>query len=185
MRRVAINENCPPEQVACRSALSGGVPELDAAKLQRVTFYTRTLAVPARRDAGQPATTEGEDLFEGLGCASCHLPELRTGDSDIAALSDQVIHPYTGLMLHDMGTGRADGRPDGEASGSEWRTAPLWGIGLTQTVSGHTPFLHDGRARNLAEAILWHGGEAQASRNGFANLPESARNDLIAFLESL
>jgi CxxC motif-containing protein (DUF1111 family) len=179
------DENCPPEQAACGSALSGGVPELDAAKLERVTFYTRTLAVPARRDVGQPATTEGEELFSSLGCASCHLPELRTGDSAIAALSDQVIHPYTDLLLHDMGPGLADGRPDGEASGSEWRTAPLWGIGLVDTVNGHTRFLHDGRARDLSEAVLWHGGEAAASADAFRALPARARDTLIAFLESL
>jgi CxxC motif-containing protein (DUF1111 family) len=179
------DENCPPEQVACGSALSGGVPELDAAKLDRVTFYTRTLAVPARRDVGQPVTTEGQELFASLGCASCHLPELRTGESDIAALSNQVIHPYTDLLLHDMGPGLADGRPDGEASGSEWRTAPLWGIGLVDTVNGHTRFLHDGRARNLSEAILWHGGEAQASADAFRASPARARDALIAFLESL
>jgi CxxC motif-containing protein (DUF1111 family) len=179
------DENCPPEQAACGSALSGGVPELDAAKLQRVTFYTRTLAVPARRDIGQPVTTEGERLFESLGCASCHLPELRTGDSDVAALGNQVIHPYTDLLLHDMGPGLADGRPDGEASGSEWRTAPLWGIGLVETVNGHTRFLHDGRARDLSEAILWHGGEAVASADAFRALPARSRDALIAFLESL
>jgi CxxC motif-containing protein (DUF1111 family) len=179
------DENCPPEQAACRAALSGGVPELDAAKLQRVTFYTRTLAVPARRDVGQPQTAEGEELFETLGCSSCHLPELRTGESDVAALSSQVIHPYTDLLLHDMGPGLADGRPDGEASGSEWRTPPLWGIGLVETVNGHTRFLHDGRARNLSEAILWHGGEAQASAEAFRALPARARDSLIAFLESL
>ena len=179
------DENCPPEQSACGAALSGGAPELDAAKLQRVTFYTRTLAVPARRDVGQPETTEGEELFGSLGCASCHLPELRTGESDIAALSNQVIHPYTDLLLHDMGPGLADDRPDEEATGSEWRTPPLWGIGLVETVNRHTRFMHDGRARNLSEAILWHGGEAEASADAFRALPARARDALIAFLESL
>src|SRR3546814_5217853 len=105
-----------------------------------------------------------------MGCTGCHLPELTTGPSDIAALDEQVIRPYTDLLLHDMGPGLADGRPDGDASGSEWRTPPLWGIGLTETGNGHTRFLHDGRARGIAEAILWHGGEGEAARDRFKAL---------------
>ena len=159
-------QNCPPEQTACLAAPNGGTPEVDEAKLDRVTFYTRTLAVPARRDAGAPDTAAGEQVFTDLGCSSCHRPQLTTGQSDVAALSNQVIRPYTDLLLHDMGPGLADGRPDGEATGSEWRTTPLWGIGLTETVSRHTRFLHDGRARNLTEAILWHGGEASCCNRG-------------------
>ena len=139
-----------------------------------MTFYTRTLAVPARRDVGPPDTRAGQQSFEEIGCASCHVGELRTDDSDIAALDEQVIRPYTDLLLHDMGTGLADGRPeldgtgavvgtpDLDPSGQEWRTPPLWGIGLVETVNGHTRFLHDGRARSLEEAILWHGGEAES-----------------------
>jgi CxxC motif-containing protein (DUF1111 family) len=99
--------------------------------------------------------------------------------------SHQLIWPYTDLLLHDMGDGLADGRPEGQASGSEWRTPPLWGIGLTETVSGHTNFLHDGRARSLTEAILWHGGEAQAARDRFAAMDADQRAELITFLESL
>ena len=141
--------------------------------------------MPARRDVGLQATRDGQRTFEELGCASCHTAELRTGPSDIAGLSEQLIRPYTDLLLHDMGPGLADGRPDGEATGREWRTPPLWGIGLVETVNGHTRFLHDGRARSLLEAILWHGGEAQDSRDGFAKLSADDRADLLAFLESL
>ena len=179
------DENCPPGQRACARAHSGGEREIDARKLARVTFYTRTLGVPARRDVGSARTDAGEKHFEALGCGSCHLPELHTGDSEIAGLRDQLIRPYTDLLLHDMGPDLADGRPDGLASGSEWRTAPLWGIGLISVVNHHTRFMHDGRARNLEEAILWHGGEARAARERFRTLPAKARRELVAFLESL
>ena len=179
------DENCPPGQRACARARTGGRPEIDARKLERVTLYTRALAVPARRDVGAERTDAGERQFAALGCGSCHLPTLQTGGSDIAGLRDQLIRPYTDLLLHDMGRGLADGRPDGLASGSEWRTAPLWGIGLVAVVNRHTRFLHDGRARNLEEAILWHGGEARAARERFRLLAARERRDLVAFLESL
>jgi CxxC motif-containing protein (DUF1111 family) len=178
-------ENCVPGQDACRRASDGGSPEIDARKLDRVTFYTRTLAVPARRRTGADAVAAGERTFDAIGCSSCHLPELRTGASDVAALADEDIRPYSDLLLHDMGPALADGRPDGLASGSEWRTAPLWGIGLIETVNGHTRFLHDGRARGLEEAILWHGGEARPAMLRFRALPRRARADLVAFLRSL
>ncbi|MEJ7798802.1 MAG: di-heme oxidoredictase family protein [Solirubrobacteraceae bacterium] len=182
---IFVDENCPRGQQTCQRARSGGRPEIDARKLERVTFYTRTLAVPARRDIGAQDTAAGERRFAQLGCAACHLPELKTGDSDVAGLRDEVIRPYSDLLLHDMGPGLADGRPDGLASGAEWRTAPLWGIGLVRTVNRHTRFLHDGRARNLTEAILWHGGEARGSMERFRRLPTRERRELIAFLESL
>jgi CxxC motif-containing protein (DUF1111 family) len=178
-------ENCPPGQHACARARTGGSPEIDARTLERVTFYTRALAVPARRRVGAAATDAGERTFSQIGCASCHLPELKTGDSDVAGLRDQLIRPYTDLLLHDMGPGLADGRPDGLATGSEWRTAPLWGIGLVPVVNHHARFLHDGRARGLAEAILWHGGEARGARERFRRLPARERRQLVAFLESL
>ncbi len=182
---IFTEEDCPPGQRACARARTGGRPEIDAKKLARVTFYTRTLAVPARREVGERATDAGERHFEQLGCDSCHLPELRTGDSDVAGLSDQLIRPYTDLLLHDMGPALADGRPDGLASGSEWRTAPLGGIGLVAVVNGHTRFLPDGRARNLAEAILWHGGEAHPARERFRGLPaRRERRELVAFLDA-
>jgi CxxC motif-containing protein (DUF1111 family) len=134
----------------------------------------------------EPAARRGEQLFRSIGCARCHVPELRTGMlSGVPEVSDQVIRPYTDLLVHDMGEGLADGRPDFEASGREWRTAPLWGIGLTLTVSGHTSFLHDGRARSLMEAVLWHGGEAGSTTERLRRLPAADRTALIAFLESL
>jgi CxxC motif-containing protein (DUF1111 family) len=178
-------ETCSPAQVECLAAPDGGQPEVDAEKLDRVTFYTRSLAVPARRDVGSEDTTAGEQSFASLGCASCHSPTMTTGESDLADLSNQTIRPYTDLLLHDMGEALADGRPDGLATGREWRTAPLWGIGLVDDVNGHTRFLHDGRARSLEEAILWHGGEAEASRQAFVALPADQRRQLLIFLESL
>ncbi len=178
-------QDCTPVQTACAAAPTGGDPEVSDEKLDRVVFYTRTLAVPARRDVGASDTDRGAELFDQLDCSACHVPELRTGGSDIDALSDQTIRPYTDLLVHDMGTDLADDRPDGQASGTEWRTAPLWGIGLTDEVNGHTRFLHDGRARDLNEAILWHGGEAQDARDGYLALSREDRDDLIAFLNSL
>jgi CxxC motif-containing protein (DUF1111 family) len=176
---------CTDAQKACTAAPSGGEPEIDDHKLGRVTFYTRTLAVPARRDVADDEVVQGEELFRAAACSSCHLPTLHTGDSDIEALTDQTIHPFTDLLLHDMGPGLADRRPDGLASGSEWRTAPLWGIGLTEIVNRHTRFLHDGRARNLTEAILWHGGEAEAAKERFRRMSRDDRDALITYLESL
>jgi CxxC motif-containing protein (DUF1111 family) len=173
------------EEAACRTAPGGGDPEVSDERLDQVTFYARTLAVPARRDVGKTQTDDGEQLFDDIGCASCHVESLETGPSDIPALDRQKIRPYTDLLLHDMGPDLADNRPEGDASGTEWRTPPLWGVGLVETVNGHTRFLHDGRARNLEEAILWHGGEAEAARKRFADLPERDRRALLAFLESL
>jgi CxxC motif-containing protein (DUF1111 family) len=148
--------------------------------------YIRTLGVPARRGLDDIEARRGEVVFREVGCATCHLPELRTGDiADVPEASGQVIRPYTDLLLHDMGPGLADGRPDFEASGSEWRTAPLWGIGLTLVVSGHTEFLHDGRARDLMEAILWHDGEAAGARSRLLKRPLADREALLAFLRSL
>ncbi len=179
-------QNCPQAQRACAAAHEGGRPELNAAKLDQVTFYCQTLAVPARRNLDHAPAARGEAIFGRLGCAGCHRPELRTGRGHpLVALREQTIHPYTDLLLHDMGPELADGRPESAASGSEWRTPPLWGIGLLETVNGHTRLLHDGRARNLAEAILWHGGEAELSREGFRGLERAEREALLAFLQSL
>jgi CxxC motif-containing protein (DUF1111 family) len=151
-----------------------------------VIFYSRTLAVPARREVAHAAVRRGQVLFAQAQCTRCHLPTLRTGDVEgLPPLSQQTIHPYTDLLLHDMGEGLADNRPDFEATGREWRTAPLWGIGLVPTVNGHTTYLHDGRARNLSEAILWHGGEAQAAREHFRHMPRADREALLRFLASL
>jgi CxxC motif-containing protein (DUF1111 family) len=179
-------ENCPETQLACRAARTGGQPEIDQDKVDDVTYYMHLLAVPAQRDFTDPTVLEGKRLFASIGCAACHVTELQTGELEgFPELSGQTIRPYTDLLLHDMGEGLSDGRPDFLATGNEWRTAPLWGIGLIEAVNGHTYLLHDGRARNLTEAILWHGGEAQVSRDGFAALSAEERAALIRFLESL
>lgn len=165
---------------------SGGEPEIDDHKLGRVTFYCQVLAVPARRDVDDSVVQRGEALFGSIGCARCHTPTHRTSASaTISALRSQTIHPYTDLLLHDMGPGLADSKRDGDAAPSEWRTPPLWGIGLVPTVSGHTRYLHDGRARNLEEAILWHGGEAESSNARFRALTADERQAVLRFLESL
>ena len=154
--------------------------------LDLVTFYSRNLAVPARRDLGDPQVLRGKRVFYEAGCAGCHQPKFVTERlADRPEQSFQLIWPYTDLLLHDMGEGLADHRPEGAASGREWRTAPLWGIGLTETVTGQASFLHDGRARTLLEAVLWHGGEAQAARDRVVALPKAEREALIRFLESL
>lgn len=173
------------ETSECTKVPAGSSPEVSDKILNDVVLYARTLAVPARRDVADTVVLRGETLFAQTGCAVCHVATLQTGDSDIPQLSRQTIHPYTDLMLHDMGEALSDHRPVFEARGSEWRTPPLWGIGLVHEVNGHTFFLHDGRARNLTEAILWHGGEAEAASRSFRNLPKSDRDALIAFLNSL
>ena len=160
--------------------------EIDAETVANVAFYTQTLAVPARRALNDPIALRGETVFYAAGCNGCHTPTLRTGEMPgLPEVSNQVIHPYTDLLVHDMGPGLADGRPDFQASGSEWRTPPLWGIGLVETVNGHTRFLHDGRAGSLMEAVLWHDGEASAAKERVKRLPQRDRDALITFLESL
>ena len=160
--------------------------EVTDEELALVTFYSSTLAVPAQRNANDPQVLQGQALFETANCSSCHITTIETGIHDsIPALSNQTIHPYTDLLLHDMGDGLADGQIDFQASGREWRTPPLWGIGLFEEVNGYTFYLHDGRAETLEEAIIWHGGEAQASRDAFLNMTATERNALIAFLQSL
>ena len=166
-------ENCPDSQQDCASTPDGGSPEIPDERFAKVVFYTQTLAVPAMRDVNDSQVTQGAEVFVEAGCHLCHTPSHTTGKHPVAAVSHQAIYPYTDLLLHDMGPGLADGRPDFEADGREWRTPPLWGIGLVETVNGHTMFLHDGRARNLAEAILWHGGEAAESKDSFKALTKS------------
>ncbi|MCQ0988178.1 di-heme oxidoreductase family protein [Jiella marina] len=182
---------CSIAQTVCRDAPSGvqerlGEVEAPDPILDLVTFYSRNLAVPARRDVGDETVLRGKEMFYSAGCASCHTPKFVTSrDAPDKAQAFQLIWPYSDFLLHDMGEGLADNRPVGDASGREWRTQPLWGIGLTETVNGHTLFLHDGRARNLTEAILWHGGEAEASRDAYAAMDKADREALQAFLESL
>ena len=184
--------DCTVAQAECRAAPHGQEAglrdglEVDAASLDLVTFYSRNLGVPERRGVDDPTVLRGKEVFHTLGCASCHTPKHVTHRLEgQPEQSFQLIWPYTDLLLHDMGEGLADNRPEGRATGREWKTPPLWGIGLTQAVSGHTQFLHDGRARSLLEAILWHGGEAQSARDRVVTLPADDRAALIAFLESL
>lgn len=180
------SEDCPATQTECGAAPSGGEPELSQEILDAITTYSRLLAVPARREVDDPEVLRGRELFRAIACADCHVPRLETGElADFPELSNQVIWPYTDLLVHDLGEGLADGRPDFVASGSEWRTPPLWGIGLFSAVNGHELYLHDGRARGLAEAILWHGGEASAARDAFVELDKNKRAALLRFLGSL
>lgn len=183
---------CTALQSDCRAAPVGQEPglrdglEVDGQSLDLVTFYSRNLGVPERRKVGDPQVLHGKEVFYTLGCTGCHAPKFVTQRLDgQPEQSFQLIWPYTDLLLHDMGEGLADNRPEGRATGSEWKTPPLWGIGLTEQVSGHATFLHDGRARSLLEAILWHGGEAQAQRDAVVALPTPDREALVAFLESL
>ena len=179
-------QNCTDAQPDCLAARDGGAPELDDEHLGDVVYYSQLLAVPARRDVGDAQVAQGEALFAELGCAGCHTPTFETGVLEgFPELSGQTIHPYTDLLLHDLGDELGDGRPDFEANGNEWRTPPLWGIGLFQDVNDHTRYLHDGRARNLEEAVLWHGGEAEGSALAFRALAESERQALLRFLGSL
>ena len=183
--------DCSIAQEECRAMPTGvqerlGTVEAPDPVLELVTFYSENLAVPARRDVDDSEVLRGKELFHDAGCASCHTPKFVTSrNAQNPEHRFQLIWPYTDMLLHDMGPGLADGRPVGEASGTEWRTAPLWGIGLTQTVNGHIYFLHDGRARNLLEAVLWHGGEAQAARDSVVAMAPDDRAALIRFLNSL
>ncbi|MCB0523909.1 MAG: c-type cytochrome [Lewinellaceae bacterium] len=161
-------------------------PEIDESTLLAATFYAQSLGVPRRRNWDNPEVMMGKQLFSKIACADCHHPGFITGPHpEFDFLSFQIIYPYTDMLLHDMGADLADNRPDFLATGNEWRTPPLWGIGLVETVGGHSNFLHDGRARSLEEAILWHGGEAENSREEFKKLNKQDRLALIRFLESL
>lgn len=184
--RVFPDEGCATPQAACAAAVRGDVPDLRDAHLDKLVFYLQTLAVPDRRREAPETEARGETLFAEIGCASCHTPVLRTAaDAMPVQLARQEFMPYTDLLLHDMGRGLADGRPDFLADGREWRTAPLWGLGLVPVTNGHTFYLHDGRARSLEEAILWHGGEAEGSRDRFKRLAREDRQAVLTFLRSL
>ncbi|VXB10915.1 putative thiol oxidoreductase with 2 cytochrome c heme-binding sites [Pseudomonas sp. 8BK] len=183
---LVAHDNCTAAQTDCRSAPHGGEPEVSDTILASVLFYTRNLGVPARRGADTPQVLAGKNLFYQAGCQGCHTPQFTTAsDAAEPELTNQLIRPYSDLLLHDMGEGLADNRPEFLAGGREWRTPPLWGIGLTETVNGHSQFLHDGRARNLLEAILWHGGEAEAAKQQVMTFNADERSALLAFLNSL
>ncbi len=183
--------DCTAQQSQCLQMPNGNSEMHDNVEASRVMtdlllLYTRNIAVPKRRDVAAPEVLAGKQAFYQAGCQRCHTPSFTTANNPtLPQLSQQKIWPYSDLLLHDMGEGLADNRPEFSATGREWRTPPLWGIGLTETVSGHSYYLHDGRARNLLEAILWHGGEAAASQQAVIAMPKTQRHNLIRFLESL
>jgi CxxC motif-containing protein (DUF1111 family) len=180
------NENCGTDQTVCADLANGGKPEVEDKQMKLMVHYSKFVAVPARRNTEMPNVIKGRELFFEANCHSCHRPTMTTrDDASHKLLSGQKIWPYTDLLLHDMGEELADNRPDGLANGSEWRTPPLWGIGLTGAVNGHEFYMHDGRARSLEEAILWHGGEAEASRESFKSMGAEKRAALLEFLNSL
>jgi len=183
--------DCSVKQMKCRNAPNGNTNsqdnlEISSESMKKLIFYSTNLGVPARRDIEKPEVLAGKQLFYEIGCISCHRPKFVTRRlPNQPEQSFQLIWPYSDLLLHDMGEGLSDNRPEGLANGREWRTAPLWGIGLTETVNGHTQFLHDGRARNLMEAILWHGGEAEHIKQKFLKYNSKQREKLLTFLNSL
>lgn len=185
---VFSSDDCTTIQTQCIDASSGGEPEIEAGLFDKVVAYNHLLAIPVRTRWNDSDVLRGKRLFEEANCIGCHVPSHETGVAAFEELSYQRIYPYTDLLLHDMGMDLSDDIPAGVAAPAEhqeWRTPPLWGIGLTETVNGHTRFLHDGRARNLEEAILWHGGEAESAREAFKALSAEERALLIEFLESL
>jgi CxxC motif-containing protein (DUF1111 family) len=179
--------DCTEIEKECRAvaAESPRKPKIGDDFLDAATFYVVHLAPPVPRAQDRPAVNRGAALFEKAGCAACHRPTLESGRGPDPDLADKTFHPYSDLLLHDMGDGLADGRPEFAADGRSWRTAPLWGLGLIETITGHEFMLHDGRARGPAEAILWHGGEAEAAKKAFRQMTKDERDALIAFLESL
>lgn len=183
--------DCTTRQPLCADLPDGVQPsqgpyEVPDDLLRLTTLYTASLAVPVRRGADDPAVLAGKRLFHDIGCAACHVPKYVTRrDATPAAMAFQLIWPYTDLLLHDMGEDLADGAAEGLATGREWRTPPLWGLGLAHDVNPRAGLLHDGRARSVLEAVLWHGGEAQRARDRVVGLAAADRAALIAFLESL
>lgn len=179
-------QNCPLVQTDCWQAPTPSDLEVSPKVLDRVTLYTQLIAVPKARNYGSSKFINGKRIFTELHCTQCHQPHFQTGGSHpIQALRNQLIWPYSDFLLHDMGEGLADHRPDGFADGQEWRTPPLWGLGLIETVNRHSRLLHDGRARNIEEAILWHDGEAFTHKKAFMNLNKKDRQILIDFIKSI
>ncbi|WP_425268676.1 di-heme oxidoredictase family protein [Leptospira brenneri] len=179
-------ENCSSSQTTCASATNGGSPEVTEEKIVAITKYMQLVAVPTRRNANSQVILTGKKHFFLAGCNKCHVEKMVTSsNAAYPQLAGQTIRPYTDLLLHDMGEDLSDGKADGEANEREWRTAPLWGIGLFGAVNGRARYLHDGRAKTLDEAILWHGGEAEKSKQYFLALNVSDRASMIRFLLSL
>lgn len=179
-------QNCPTVQQACKKMLPGDKVELREQMLDDLSFWVLALEAPKPRDQDKPEVQRGEKLFVQAQCAGCHVPELRTSDFPaLPQLSQRSFRAYTDMLIHDMGPGLADGRADFKAGGTDWRTPPLWGLGLSKQVNGSTNLLHDGRARNVLEAILWHGGEAEAARKFFTGFTKEQREDLISFVNAI
>ena len=179
-------QNCMTIQKKCADSITGGTSELTEKQIKRLLLYMQALAVPRQRNTQDKDTRRGEELFKSIGCESCHISTFVTGKHENhEELSFKKIKPYSDFLLHDMGKNLADEVPSAEAEGNEWRTPPLWGLGLIKIVNKHTRLLHDGRAKSIEEAILWHGGEAKKSRNLFANLNAKKRKLIIKFLNSL
>ena len=187
------NETCTPTQHDCLAAPRGALgkaPEIDDRTLSDVIFYQSTLAPAARRHVADAQVLRGQALFAQAQCSACHRPSYTTGAAPFPRLSSPKVEglkiwPYTDLLLHDMGRDLADGRPDGAANGQQWKTPPLWGVGLVHGVNGHRKLMHDGRADGVLEAILWHGGEAQTAKRQVLQLNARDRQALVAFVESL
>jgi CxxC motif-containing protein (DUF1111 family) len=178
--------NCPSPQQDCMDAPNGGALEVTDTQLDRVIFYQAHLAVPNRRNFLDENVLKGKVLFNELNCIGCHAINQQTGNNAISPFLENItIKPYSDFLLHDMGEALADNRTDFLANGNEWRTQPLWGIGLIPTVNDHTFLLHDGRARSIEEAILWHGGEAETSKQDFKNLAAEQRQQVITYVNSL
>jgi CxxC motif-containing protein (DUF1111 family) len=177
---------CPLSQDECNQAIDGGTPEIDVSLMDRVEVYGMLVSVPARQEWETSEILQGKKLFFAAGCGDCHTAHHTTGElSDFPELSHQEIWPYTDLLLHDMGDALSDHRPSFLAQGSEWRTPPLWALRFYKIVNQHDRLLHDGRARGVAEAILWHGGEGKGSQEAFVNMSRAEREALIGFVESL
>lgn len=180
------DDSCAPIQTECAQLERLSTIEARDEQLLAIVDYLRMLAPPPRRGVDDAQVVRGEDLFAQAGCAACHVPEMSTSAAAaLPALRNRVIHPYSDLLLHDMGDGLADGRKEYAAGGRDWRTPPLWGLGLRNQTGFGASLLHDGRARTISEAILWHGGEADSARRKFASMPRDRRADLLRFLDSL
>lgn len=182
---IFMDPNCTPSQPICWTAANGGSPEVTDSALDAVTDFMTALAVPERRISDVSTFNKGAQLFTQVGCASCHIPKQKTGDSlRFPLLSQQTIYPYTDLLLHDMGAALDDGVKEKNAESYEWRTPPLWGIGIVAR-DPEARFLHDGRASSLTEAIMWHGGEAEAVKTRFTQLPSTQKETLLSFLKGI
>ena len=184
--KVFPHQNCLSKQKKCREQPTGGETEITEKQVDKLLLYMQTLAVPRQRNSRDKSILKGESLFQSIGCQKCHISTFKTGNNaSHKELENRIIKPYSDFLLHDLGDNLADHLPDFEASGKEWRTAPLWGIGLVKTVNKHTRFLHDGRAKSIEEAILWHGGEAKKSKERFTKLEKEERKLLLDFINSL